>query len=303
MATNIHPTACVDKSAELGKDVVIGPYAIIGKDVVIGDRTEVYAHAVIGSGTILGTDNEIHYGAVIGDKPQDISYKNEPTKVIIGNNNKIREYVTIHKASGPGNSTVIGNNNFIMSFVHFAHNCKIGSNVVVVSMTQVAGHVVIEDNATIGGMVAIPQFLRVGRLAMVAAYSRLFQDIPPFMLAEGNPAEVHAINAVGLRRNSQILTAGSPEVIKDAYRILYRQGLNTSQAIEKIRQECLVDGKSVAEIEHLIKFIDAAKKGISRSAERTRDLLQNEESGFMETTPFFEKMRSAFKRKKKVRQA
>ncbi len=297
--TKIHPTACIDKSAELGKDVVVGPYAVIGKDVVIGDRSEIYAHAVIGSGTIIGTDNEIHFGAVIGDKPQDISYKNEPTKVIIGNNNKIREYVTIHKATGLGNSTIIGNNNFIMSFVHFAHNCKVGNNIVVVSMCQIAGHVILEDNVTIGGMAAIPQFLRVGRLAMVAAYSRLFQDIPPFMLAEGNPAEVHAINAVGLRRNSQLLTAGSANVIKDAYRLLYRQGLNTSQAVEKIKTECLVSGKLPSEIEHLLKFIDSAKKGISRSAERTRDLLQSEDSGFMETTPFFEKMRTALKRNKK----
>lgn len=301
MPTRIHPTAYIDETAQLGADVVVGPHAIIGKDVVIGDRTEVYANAVIGSGTILGTDNEVHYGVVIGDKPQDISYKNEPTKVIIGNGNKIREYVTIHKASGIGNSTTIGDNNFLMSFVHVAHNCKIGNNIVIVNMTQMAGHVVIEDNATIGGMVAIPQFLRVGRLAMVAAYSRLFQDIPPFMLAEGNPAEVHAINAVGVRRNSHLLTKGAGELIKDAYRILYRQGLNTTQAIEKIKTDCLIDGKMPTEIEHLLKFIDSAKKGISRSAERTRDLLQNEESGFMETLPFFEKMRKALNpaRKKK----
>jgi len=250
---------------------------------------------VIDSGTIIGTDNEIHYGVVIGDKPQDISYKNEPTNVVIGNNNRIREYVTIHKASGIGNSTMIGDNNFLMSFVHIAHNCKVGNNVVIVNMTQVAGHVVIEDNAIIGGMVAIPQFLRVGRLAMVAAYSRLFQDIPPFMLAEGNPAEVHAINAVGVRRNSQLLTKGAGEVIKDAYRILYRQGLNTTQAVEKIKKECQLNGVLPGEIEHLLKFIDSAKKGISRSAERTQDLLQNEESGFMETMPFFEKMRKALK--------
>lgn len=299
MATRIHPTAYIDETAQLGADVVVGPHAIIGKEVVIGDRTEVYANAVIGSGTILGTDNEVHYGVVIGDKPQDISYKNEPTKVIIGNSNKIREYVTIHKASGIGNSTTIGDNNFLMSFVHVAHNCKIGNNIVIVNMTQMAGHVVIEDNATIGGMVAIPQFLRVGRLAMVAAYSRLFQDVPPFMLAEGNPAEVHAINAVGVRRNGHLLTKGAGEIIKEAYRILYRQGLNTSQAIEKIKTDCLIEGKMPAEVEHLLKFIDSAKKGISRSAERTRDLLQNEESGFMETIPFFEKMRKALKPSRK----
>ena len=298
MANQIHPTAQIDTSAKLGENVVVGPYAIIGKDVVIGDRSEIYAHAVIGSGTIIGTDNEIHYGAVIGDKPQDISYKNEPTNVVIGNGNKIREYVTIHKAAGLGNSTIIGDNNFIMSFVHLAHNCKVGNNVVIVSMTQCAGHVVIEDNATIGGMVAIPQFLKVGKLAMVGGYSRLFQDIPPFMLAEGNPAEVHAINAVGVKRNPQIVPREVGSIIKDAYRILYRQGLNNSQAIEKIQQECLVEGKMPEQIEHLVKFIDNAKKGISRSAGRTQDLLQSEDSGLTETLPFFEKMKSALTRKK-----
>lgn len=295
MSVQIHPTAFVDKSAEFGKDVVVGPYAIIGKDVIIGDRSEIYAHSVIGSGTIMGSDNEVHYGVVIGDKPQDLGYKNEPTKVIIGNNNKFREYVTIHRATGPGNSTTIGNNNFLMSFVHVAHNCKIGNNIVIVNMTQIAGHVHIEDNATIGGMVAIPQFLRVGRLAMVAAYSRLFQDIPPFMLAEGNPAEVHAINAVGLKRNSTILSKDAKDIIKDAYRILYREGLNTSNALEKINSELRQDGKLIPEVEHLVSFIKSAKKGISRSAERTQDLLQKEDSGFMETMPFFEKMRKALK--------
>lgn len=299
MARQIHPTAQVDVSAKLGENVVVGPYAIIGKDCEIGDRSEIYAHAVIGSGTIIGTDNEIHYGAVIGDKPQDISYKNENSNVIIGNGNKIREYVTIHKATGPGNSTVIGNNNFIMSFVHLAHNCKVGNNVVIVSMTQCAGHVVIEDNATIGGMVAIPQFLKVGKLAMVGGYSRLFQDVPPFMLAEGNPAEVHAINAIGIKRNPQIVPKEVGPIVKEAYRIMYRQGYNTAQAIEKIKDECKVNGELPEQIKHLITFIDNAKKGISRSAERpTGDLLQSEDSGFVETLPFFEKMKSALIRKK-----
>lgn len=298
MARQIHPTAQIDPSAQLGEGVVVGPYAIIGKDCAIGDRSEIYAHAVIGSGTIIGTDNEIHYGAVIGDKPQDISYKNEPTNVIIGDNNRIREYVTIHKATGPGNSTVIGNNCYLMSFVHIAHNCRVGNNVVIVNMTNIAGHVVIEDNATIGGMVAIPQFLKVGKLAMVGGYSRLFQDVPPFMLAEGNPAEVHAINAVGIKRNPLIIPKEVGPIIKDAYRILYRQGYNVSQAIEHIQQECLVNGELPEAIKHLLKFIDSAKKGISRSAGRSTDLLQSEDSGLTETLPFFEKMKSALIRKK-----
>jgi UDP-N-acetylglucosamine acyltransferase len=298
MKATIHPTACVDASAKLGEDVIIGPYAIVGKDAIVGDRTEIYAHAVVGSGTILGTDNEIHYGAVLGDKPQDISYKNESSNVIIGNNNKIREYVTIHKATGEGKSTVIGDNCFLMSFVHLAHNCKVGNNVVIVSMTHCAGHVVIEDNATIGGMVAIPQFLKVGKLAMVGGYSRLFQDVPPFMLAEGNPAKVHAINAVGIKRNPQIVAKKVAPIIKEAYKILYRQHNNVAHAVDKIRKKCVVDGVVPSEIQHLITFIENAKKGISGSAAKPGLLLQREESGLMETQPFFEKMRTALSRKK-----
>lgn len=294
MGVNIHQSAFVDPSAQLGSGVIVGPYAIIGKDVQVGDRTEVYAHSVIGSGTTIGMDCELHYGAIIGDKPQDISYKDEPTKVIIGDRTKIREYVTIHKATGPGNATVVGDDCFLMSFVHVGHNCKIGNRVVIVNQTSLAGHVEIEDFVTIGGMVGIPQFLKVGKLAMVAGYSRLFQDVPPFMLAEGNPAEVHAINAVGLKRN-QFITRETASTIKQAYRLLYRENLNTTQAIEKIKLECVdKSGVLLPEIQHLIEFIKKAKKGISRSASRGDDPFQVEDADLWETTPFFEKMRQAF---------
>lgn len=296
MTSKIDSTAIVDKSAQLGLDIVVGPYAIVGKNVVIGDRTEIYAHAILGSGTIIGADCEVHYGAVIGDKPQDFSYKDEETNVVIGDRCRISEYVTIHKATGIGNKTVVGNDCLLMSFVHIGHNCQLGNRVVIANLTQCAGHVEIENFATIGGMVAIPQFLRVGKLAMVAAYARLFQDIPPFMLAEGTPAEVRAINAIGVKRNDEIsFEAG--KIIKQAYKILYRQNLNNSQALVKIKQECLIDGKLTAEVQHLVDFIGKSKKGISRSASRMQDLLQNEESGLMETVPFFEKMKNAFTKK------
>ncbi|MDR1997162.1 MAG: acyl-ACP--UDP-N-acetylglucosamine O-acyltransferase [Candidatus Margulisbacteria bacterium] len=297
MPQKIHPTACIDPSARLGEDVSVGPYTIIGANVQIGARTEILANVTIGADTIIGTDNEIHSGAIIGDKPQDISYHNDRSNVIIGNGNKIREYATIHKATGDGQSTLVGDNNFIMSFVHIAHNCRIGNNVVLVNLVQLAGHVQIADNATLGGMAAVPQHLRVGRLAMIGAYSRLFQDVPPFMLAEGNPAEVHSLNIVGLKRNPQLVPPEIAPVIKNAYRILYRQHNNVSQAVARIQKECLLNGELPEQIRQLIEFSRTAKKGISRSASKNKDLLQSEESGFEETQPFFEKMYTVFNKK------
>ncbi|GBR76488.1 acyl-[acyl-carrier-protein]--UDP-N-acetylglucosamine O-acyltransferase [Candidatus Termititenax persephonae] len=293
MARVVHPSACVDPTAQLGEDVSIGPYTIIEAGVRIGDRTEIAANVTIGADTSIGRDNEICRGAIIGGKPQDISYQGEKSNVSIGNGNRIREYATIHKASGEGKSTIVGDNNFIMSFVHLAHNVQIGNNVVLVNMVQLAGHVSIEDNATLGGMVAVPQFLRIGRLAMIGGYSRLFQDVPPFMLAEGNPAEVYSINKVGLRRNPQLVPPEIIPVLKEAYKIIYRDGKNISQAVEAVRQQCLVNGELPAQIAHLLDFLQSAKKGISRGVQKQRDLLQSETSGLPETLPFFEKMRAA----------
>jgi UDP-N-acetylglucosamine acyltransferase len=298
VAHKIHPTACVDPSAQLGEDVVIGPYTIVEAGARIGDRTEIAANVTIGEDTLIGCDNEICRGAIIGGKPQDIGYKGEKSNVIIGSGNRIREYATIHKATGEGQSTVVGDNNFIMSFVHLAHNVRLGSNIVLVNMVQLAGHVVVEDNATLGGMVAVPQFLRIGKLAMIGGYSRLFQDVPPFMLAEGNPAEVYSINKVGLRRNPQLVPPEIVPVIKEAYKIMYRQGKNISQAAEAIRAQCLVNNELPEQIAHLLDFLQTAKKGISHSAQKPRELLQHEDSGLTETLPFFEKMmRAALSRK------
>jgi UDP-N-acetylglucosamine acyltransferase len=293
----IDPTAMVAESAKLGKGVKIGPYAIVSEDVEIGDNTQIDAHAVIGKSTVIGTDNHIHYGAIIGDKPQDTKYADEPTNVVIGNNNQIREYATIHKASGLGNKTIIGDNNIIMSMVHIAHNCKIGNEVTIVNMTQLAGHVEIGDQAVIGGQVGIPQFLRVGKLAMVGGYSRLFQDIPPYMLAEGNPADVHNINIVGLKRRGYSLDTINS--LKKAYRLMYRADLNVSQAVDQIKGECLIEQDGVKilppEVEYLLQFIKTSAKGITRKQTNV-ELLQNEASGLMETESFFERVKNLIKK-------
>jgi UDP-N-acetylglucosamine acyltransferase len=291
----IDRTAVVHSTVKLGQNVRIGPYAIVDERSVIGDNTIIDAHVVIGAGTIIGKDCHLHYGAIIGDLPQDLKYAGEPTNVVIGERCHIREYVTISRATGPGNKTVLGDDNFLMSHVHVGHNCHIGNKVVIVSLSHLAGHVIVEDNVVIGGMVGIPQFLRIGKMAMIGGYSRLFQDIPPFMLAEGNPADVQTINLVGLKRNG--VKREVIDIVKDAYRLIYRSGLNLSQSVEKIKQECLLNGAQPAEIQHLLNFIKGTVKGINRR-ETSTSLLSSENSGLPETESFFDKVRNILVRKR-----
>ncbi|MBU0580310.1 MAG: acyl-ACP--UDP-N-acetylglucosamine O-acyltransferase [Candidatus Margulisbacteria bacterium] len=285
----IDNTAHVHSSAVLGSGVKVGPYAIIDENAVIGDNAIIDAHAVIGAGSKIGEESHIHYGAVIGDMPQDVKYAGEKTNVVMGARNQIREYVTINRATGPGNKTELGDNNILMSHVHIGHNCKLGNNVVIVSLSQLAGHVTVEDNVIIGGMVGIPQFLRIGKMAMIGGYARLFQDIPPFMLAEGNPAYVQAINSVGLKRNG--IKREIISFIKEAYKIIYRSNLNISQALEKIKKDCLSEGSLPEEIKYLINFIKNSTKGINRKQTST-ELLSSEGSGLAETEGFFAKVKS-----------
>ncbi len=288
---DVHTTAIVSPEAVLGKGVKIGPYAVVGSGAEIGDNTTIDSHAVIGAGTIIGKNNHIHYGAIIGDKPQDMKYADDQkTNVVIGDNNEIREYVTIHKATGMGKKTFIGNDNILMAMVHIGHNCVIGNEVTIVNMVQIAGHVVVEDQAVIGGQCGVPQFVRIGKLAMVGGYSRLFQDIPPFMLCEGNPADVHTINTVGLKRRGHAVD--TIKAIKNAYILLYRSELNVSQALERIEKECLVNGVLPEEIVYLINFIKASNKGITRKKSST-ELLQDEKAGLWETEPFFDKLKNS----------
>ncbi|MFC1517992.1 acyl-ACP--UDP-N-acetylglucosamine O-acyltransferase [Candidatus Margulisiibacteriota bacterium] len=280
--------AHIHSSAQLGEGVKVGPYAIIDENAVIGDNSIIDAHAVIGAGSKIGKECHIHYGAIIGDMPQDVKYAGEKTNVVMGDRNQIREYVTINRATGPGNKTILGDNNILMSHVHIGHNTKLGSNVVIVSLSQLAGHVTIEDSVIIGGMVGIPQFLRVGKMTMIGGYARLFQDIPPYMLVEGNPADVQAINSVGLKRNNMKREIIS--IIKESYKLLYRSGLNTSQALESIYEKCRINGRVPEEIQYLIDFIKKSTKGINRKKTST-ELLSSEGSGLAETEGFFAKVK------------
>ncbi|MBO2521857.1 MAG: acyl-ACP--UDP-N-acetylglucosamine O-acyltransferase [Clostridia bacterium] len=259
MHTKIHPTAIVSPNAQLGVGVEVGPYAIIGDNVVIGDGTRIGPHAVIEGPTTIGKNNKIYAGAVIGNDPQDLKYKGERTYLTIGDNNIIREYATISRGTEHGGGeTRIGNNNLIMSYVHVAHDVQMGNHIVIAHASGIGGHVVIEDRVNIGGLCGIHQFTKIGRMAMIGAHSMINKDVPPYVLVTGNPPKLYGVNIVGLRRNGL-----SPEVrmeIQRAYKILYRSGLNVSQAIERMEREL----PGIEEIDHFLRFLRSAERGICR---------------------------------------
>ena len=232
MATLIHPTAVIHSGAELHPTVQIGPYAVIGDKVKVGPGTTIGAHVVLEGPTEIGARNQIFPGAVIGSEPQDLKYDGAPSWVKIGDDNRIREYVTINRATGAGEATIIGNSNLLMAYVHVAHNCVLGDSVVIANSVALAGHVHIESRATIGGVLGIHQFVHIGRLAMVGGMSRIDRDVPPYMLVEGNPSRVRSLNLIGLKRAG--ITADEIGQLKKAFRTLYRSGHTLNQALEHL---------------------------------------------------------------------
>jgi UDP-N-acetylglucosamine acyltransferase len=246
----IHPTAIVAPEAQLGEGVEVGPYSIIGPHVGIGDGTVLGPHVFLQGRTTIGRDCQLSYGVVLGGEPQDDKYQGEPTEVIIGDRNRIREYVTIHRATGEGQATRVGSDNLLMAYSHLGHNCEVGNSVMLASYAGMSGHTIIEDRVVIGGMVGSHQKVRVGTLAMVSGYSKLVADVPPYMVADGRPARVYGLNVVGLRR------AGfSPAVrrsLQIAYKLLYRSNLNLSQALERWPSE-VPDGE---EVRYLFSFLE-----------------------------------------------
>lgn|SRR5690606_28312917 len=259
MHAKVHPTAIVAPGAQLGVNVEIGPYSIIGENVVIGDGTKIGAHVVIEGWTTIGKNNRIYTGAIVGNEPQDLKFKGEKSYLTIGDNNIIREYATISRGTeGGGGETRIGNNNLIMSYVHVAHDVQMGSHIVISHGSGIAGHVVIEDRVVIGGLCGIHQFTKIGRMAMIGAHSMITKDVPPYVLVKGNPPKLYGVNIVGMRRNGL-----PPEVrmeIQRAYKILYRSGLNVSQAIEEMEREL----PGIEEIDHFLRFLRSAERGICR---------------------------------------
>lgn len=249
MKTLIHPTAVISPDASLDPTCLVGPYAVIGEEVKVGPGTSIGAHAVIEGPTEIGSGNRIFPGAAIGLDPQDLKYDGAKSRVIIGDNNQIREYVTINRATGAGESTIIGNNNLLMACVHVAHNCAIADFAIVANNVALAGHVKIESRAVIGGVLGIHQFVRVGGMAMVGGMSRIDRDVPPFMLVEGNPARVRSLNLVGLKRAR--VTPTDLAILKKAFRILYRSGKPIKEALAEL--ELLADSEYILHLHHFIQ--------------------------------------------------
>ncbi len=253
----IHPTAVIDPTAQLGENVQIGPYSVIGAGVEIGDNTIISSSVRIEDRTIVGSSCQVSPGAVLGGAPQDLSYKNEPTRARIGNNNIIRECVTINRASGEGNETVVGNNCFLMAYSHLGHNGKLANNVILANAVQLGGYVELDDYVFIGGGSVIHQFVKVGRMAFMAGASASRMDLPPFSMNDSRPCMVIGINTVGLKRRG--LSSEDRQLIKKAFYYLWFSGLNQAHAIEAVRENMEINPY----IEELLNFVSTSKRGIN----------------------------------------
>jgi UDP-N-acetylglucosamine acyltransferase len=262
MSTHVHPTAIVASGARLGAGVQIGPYAIIDDDVTIGDNCVIDAHARVCAYTTLGADNHVHQGAILGETPQDAKFEGERSYLRIGDGNEIREYATIHRASGEGERTVVGSRGLFMAYSHIGHNCRIGDEILIANYAGVSGHCVVEDYANIAGFVGIHQYLTVGTIAMIGGMSRVVVDIPPYCMAQGNPSELHGLNFRGLIRRD--VPDERRRALKKAYRMLYRSNATFEEAAARIRAEL----EATPEIEHLLQFQAAVAQGY---AGRQRD--------------------------------
>ena len=256
--SEIHSTAVIHPDAKIGKNVIIGPGAVIGEHVEIGDGTKIGANVVIGGWTTIGKNNEFFPGCAVGLEPQDLKFKGEKSYCVIGDNTVVREFVTISRATGEGEETRIGNNCLFQACTHVAHNCIVGNNVIMSNCAGLAGHVIVEDRVEIGGIAGVHQFVKIGRNAMVGGMAKVVQDIPPYVIADGQPAHVIGLNSVGLAR------AGVSEEVrrelKKAFRIIYRSGFSLSKAIEEME----LNLTSSTEIEHMLRFLRNADRGIMR---------------------------------------
>ena len=254
----IHDSAVVHSKAQVGEECEIGPCCVIGENVVLGPRCRLHSHVVIDGHTKLGKDNEIFPFASIGLKSQDLKWNGGVTRTEIGDDNTFREYVTVHSATGDGESTIVGSHNHILAYSHIAHNVRVGSHVIMSNVATLAGHVTVEDHAVVGGLAAVHQFCRIGKMAIIGGCSKVVQDVPPFMLADGNPARTRTINKVGLERNG--ISEEAQAALRQAYKILFRGGLNISNALAKIEKEL----PELPEVGHLIQFVRASERGISK---------------------------------------
>jgi UDP-N-acetylglucosamine acyltransferase len=242
MAPSIHPTAVVDPRARIASGVQIGPYAVIGPEVELGEDTRIGPHVVIDGQVRMGRRNHVFPGACIGLEPQDLKYNGAPTEVVLGDDNTIRECVTINRATHEGEQTRIGSGNLLMAYCHLGHNCDLGDRIVIANGVAVAGHVVIGDRAVIGGVLGIHQFVHIGTLAMVGGMSRIDRDVPPFLMVEGHPGRVRGLNRIGLRRSGLAERDGGAQLrqLQEIWSLLYRSDLVLAEALVQARQRTLL---------------------------------------------------------------
>lgn len=254
----IHPTAIIGSGAQIGENAEVGPYSIIAEDVIVGSNTRIGPYVQIEGGTRIGDNCEVHHGAVLGTRPQDLKYEDEKTTLEIGHNSIIREYCTIHRGTKNRLRTVIGSDCMLMAYSHVAHDCILGDHVLLANAVNMAGHVVIQDYVGVGGLVPIHQFVRIGRHAFIGGGYRVPKDIPPYVLAAGEPLKFAGVNSVGLSRrgfSSEIIGG-----IRQAYKIFYRSNLNVSQAISRIKDEMEIKG----EIKDIVDFIEESERGVMK---------------------------------------
>ena len=255
----IHPTAIISPEAEIAEDVEIGAYSIIGPDVHIGKQTVVGPHVVIETHTDIGERCHIYQFAAIGAAPQDLKFKGEKTRVIIGNDNTIREFVTIHRATAAATgTTVMGDHNLIMAYSHIAHNCILDNHIIMVNAANLAGHIHVEDYAIIGGLSGVHQFTRIGAHCMIGGASAVTRDVAPYLIAAGNHATTHGLNVVGLKRRG--FEEETINDIKRAYTLVFRSSLLLRTAIDKVRDEI----NDSPEVRHFLEFIEKSERGLCR---------------------------------------
>jgi UDP-N-acetylglucosamine acyltransferase len=251
----VHPTAIIGDGAKIHETAKIGPYAVIGGNVTIGAGTRVGAHAVIDGHTTIGDNCNIFPSASVGLEPQDLSYKGEATGVIIGNRTTLREFATVHRGTGD-RFTVIGDDCFFMNYSHVAHDCRMGNGVILANGATFGGHCQVGDYVVCGGLVVFHQHVRVGRMVMISGAMGTRADMPPFSLCDGRPARVVGVNAVGMRR--QKFSVPTRTAIKNAYKLIYRSGLNTANALSKIESEL----PDLPELREIVEFYRSSKRGV-----------------------------------------
>ncbi len=259
MGDRIHPSAIVEKGAELGPDVEIGPYAFVGKDVRVGARTSVGPHAVLSGHTTIGEDNRIFHHASVGAEPQDFKFHGEESELIVGDRNQIREFATLHLGTESGGMvTRVGSDNMLMNYTHVAHDCTVGDRNVLANGVQLGGHVTLQDWIVVGALTGVHQFVRIGESAMIGAGSMVSMDVVPFCNATGDRATLRGLNVVGFKRRG--IASEAAAAVKRAYKALFQSGLKAAEAVAQIRAE----HDPCAEVDRMLRFVEASERGICR---------------------------------------